>query len=69
MKLNSEAHEYLSILFKRDGVQPKTVVNNFKEKSLGDFSSKCREADCHFVNTEPYYPWMMDEEGFIKYLK
>ena len=40
MKLKSEAHEYLSMLFKRDGVPPKIVVDNSKEQSLGNFSSK-----------------------------
>ena len=54
MKLKSEAHEYLSMLFIRDGVPPKIVVDNSKEKSLGKFSSKCREADYQLVNTYLY---------------
>ena len=45
MKLKSEAHEYLSMLFKCDGVPPKIVVDNSKEKSLSNFSSKFREAN------------------------
>ena len=68
MKLNSEAHEYLSMLFKRDGVPPKSTVNNSKDKSLGKFARKCREADCQLVNTEPYYPWSMASKGCIKHL-
>ena len=51
MKLNFEFHEYLSMLFKCDGVPPKIVVDKSKEQSLGKFSSKCRESDCYLVNT------------------
>ena len=68
MKLKSEAHESLSMLFKRDDVPPNIVVDNSKEKSLGKFSRKCLESDCHLVNTEPYSPWMMDSKGCIKHL-
>ena len=69
MKLKSEAHDSLSMLFKRNGVPPKIVVDNSKEQSLGQFAKKCREADCHLVNTEPYSPWMMAAERYIKELK
>ena len=57
------------MLFKRDDVPPKIVVEKSKEKSLGKFFSKCREADCHLVITESYSPWMMADKGCIKYLK
>ena len=69
MARKSEAHETLSILFKRDGVPPKIVADNSKEQSFGNFARKCREADCHLVNTEPHSPWMMAAEGCIKELK
>ena len=69
MKLKSEAHESLSMLFKHDGVPPKIVIDNSKDKSLGKFASKYGEDDCHFVNTDPYFPCMMDSEGCIKHLK
>ena len=36
---------------------------------MGKFASKCCESDCCLVNTEPYSPWTMDEEGCIKQLK
>ena len=68
MKLKSEAHEYLYMLFKFDDVPPNIVVNNSKEQSLDKFASKCREAYCHLVNTEPYSPWMMAAKGCIKHL-
>ena len=58
MKLKSEAHETPALLFKRDGVPPKIVVDNSKEQTLGRFKKKCKEADCHLVTTEPYCPWM-----------
>ena len=68
MKLKSEAHEYMSMLFKHDGVPPNIVFNNSKDQSLDKFYSKYCEADCHIVNTNPYYPWMMAAEGCIKHL-
>ena len=54
MKLKLKVHEFLSMLFKRDGVPPKIVIDNSKEQSLGKFASKCCEANYHLVNTEPY---------------
>ena len=69
MRLKSEAYETLSMLFKCDGVLPKIVVDNSKDQSLGKFASKCREAYCRLVNTDPFYSWMMAEEGCIKHLK
>ena len=56
LKLKSEAQKYLSMLFKRDGVPPKIVVDNSKEQSLGKFASECFEADCHLINTDHYSP-------------
>ena len=69
MKNKSEAHETFSLMFKRDGVPPHMIVDNSKEQSLGEFRRKCREVDCHLVNTEPYSPWKQDAEGCIKQLK
>ena len=56
MKKKSEAHETLSLVFKRDGVPLRMIVDNSKEQSLGKFRRKCREVDCHLINTEPYSP-------------
>ena len=69
MKLKSEVHESFSMLFKRDSVPPNIIVDNSKEQSLDKFSSKCRESDCHLVNTEPYYQCIMAAEGCMKHLK
>ena len=56
MKLKSEAHESLSIIFKRDSVPPKSFVDISKDQSLGKFSTKCHDADCHLVTTDPPLP-------------
>ena len=69
MKLKSEAQESLSILFKSDCVPPKIVADNSKEQSLGKFARKFRKAYCHLLNIDPYSPWMMANEGYIKHLK
>ena len=69
MKLKSKAHEPLSMLFKRNGVPPKIVVDNSKEQSLGKFVSKFGKTDCHLVNTESYSPGMMAPEGCMRQLK
>ena len=69
MKQKSDAHETLSLLFQRGGVPPQICVDNSKEQSLGIFHKKCREADCHLTNTEPYSPWMNAAEGCIKHTK
>ena len=58
MEKKSNVHEALSLVFKRDGVPPRMVVDNSKEQTLGNFAKKCRKADCHLVTTEPYSPWM-----------
>ena len=68
MKKKSEAHETLSLIFKHDGVPPRMIVENSKEQSLGELWRKCREVDCHLVNTEPYSPWQQATEGCIKQL-
>ena len=69
MKRKSEAVETLSLVFKRDGVPPRVVVDNSKEQSLGKFRAKCLEADSHLVNTEPYSPWQQAAEGCVKHTK
>ena len=69
MRLKNHAHETLSVIFKRDGVPPKIVVDSSKDQTIGKFSKKCREADCHLVTTEPYSPWIQATEGCIKQTK
>lgn len=69
LKTKSEAHESLSLLFKRDGVPPRLITDNAQEEQRGEFGRKCREADCHLVSTEPYSPWQNMAEGAIKEVK
>ena len=69
MERKGEAHESLSLLFQRDGVPPSMIVDNALEQILGDFKRKCREADCHLRQTEPYSPWMQAANGCIRELK
>jgi len=40
MKLKSDAHDSLSLLFQRDGVPPKMLMDGSKEQTLGRFKKK-----------------------------
>jgi hypothetical protein len=53
MKRKGDAHETLSLLFHRDGVPPVMIMDGSKEQTLGDFSRKLRQADCHKRQTDP----------------
>ena len=46
MKLESEVHKVLSLLFQWDGVPPTVICNNAKEMILGEFNRKLKEASC-----------------------
>ena len=65
MKQKGDAHETRSLLFHHDGVPPVMIMDGSKEQTLGDFSRKLRQADCHRKQTEPYSPWMNAAEGCI----
>jgi hypothetical protein len=54
MKLESEAHEAISLLFHRDGVTNVMVMDGAKAQTEGDFRWKLRDAGCHVKQTEPY---------------
>jgi hypothetical protein len=69
VKLKSDVHEGLSLLFKRDGVPPKIIVDGPKEQTKGIFQKKMREADCWMKQTEPFSPWQNAAEGVILQLK
>ena len=53
MKVRSEAHEALSLLFQRDRVPPAIICDNAKEMILGEVNRKLKEALCHLRQTEP----------------
>ena len=69
MVTKGQAHEACSLVFQRDGVPPKMIMDGSKEQATGKFAKKCREADCHAVTTEPYSPWQQAAEGCIKQVK
>jgi hypothetical protein len=50
MKLESEAHEALSLLFHRDGVPNVMVMDGAKAQTDGKFRMKMRDAGCHIKN-------------------
>ena len=53
MTYKGEAHEALGLLFAREGVPPKMIVEDAKEMKLGEFAWKCKEAHCYLQSTEP----------------
>jgi hypothetical protein len=69
MKQKGDAHETRSLLFHHDGVPPVMIMDVSNEQTLGDFSRKLRQADCHRKQTEPYPPWMNAAEDCIRELK
>jgi len=69
MKLKSDAHDLLSLLFQRDGVPPKMIMDGSKEQTLGRFKKKCQDADCRIKQTEPYSPWQNAAESAMRELK
>ena len=64
-----EAHDTLSLMFNCDGTLPKMIVDKSKEQSLGEFTRKCREAECHLYNSKTYSPWSHMAGGCIQELK
>jgi hypothetical protein len=64
-----DAHEALSLVFKRDGVPQKLVCNGAKETKNSTFHKKCKEAGCGFAVTEPYSPWQNTCEREIREVK
>jgi hypothetical protein len=65
----SNAHELLSLVFQRDGVPQKIIMDGSKEQTMGRFSKKCLDADCRIKQTEPYSPWQNAAESAIRMLK
>ena len=69
MAKKSDAHEGLSLLFKRDGVPPSLILDDANELSKGEFARKARQADCYVKTTEPHSQWQNAAEGSIRELK
>jgi hypothetical protein len=54
MKVESESHEELSLLFHRDAVPNLMVMDGAKEQTEGYFRRKLCDAGCHINKTEPH---------------
>ena len=52
IKLKSDAHESLSLLFSRDGVPPRIAVDNSKEQTLGRFAKNFAQVQQKARNAE-----------------
>jgi hypothetical protein len=69
MSCKGEAHEAFDLLFAREGVPPKMIINGAKEMKLGEFAQKYREDSCHLQDTKPYSPWSNSTKHEIRELK
>ena len=69
MRVKSEAHDSLSLVFQRDGVPPAMILDGSKEQVCGMFRRKLKEAACQLRQTEPYSPWQQAAEGAIREIK
>jgi hypothetical protein len=69
MKLESEAHEALSLLFHRGGFTNVMVMDGSKAQTEGDLRSKMHDAGCHIKQTEPHTQSSNMGEGGVCELK
>jgi hypothetical protein len=69
MKLESVAHEALSLLFHRDGVPNAMVMDGVKEQTEGKFRRKLCDAGFHIKQTEPHAQSSNMGEGGVRALK
>jgi len=69
MKRKSDAVDALDLLFHREGVPPKMIMDGSKEQTQGKFKKHCRLANVHIKQIEPYSPWQNDAESAIRELK
>ena len=57
MKLKSDAHDTLTLMFKHDRVRPDMIMDNYKEHLISDFCKKLPEANFHQKKIEPHSYW------------
>ena len=69
MAKKGDTQEALSLLFQRNEVTPKMIVDGSKEQTLGDFKLKVAEDGFNLRQTEPESPWQMAAQGGICELK
>ena len=53
MSKKGDTHEAIYLLFQRDGVPPKMIVDVTNEQTMGDFKRKVAEAVYHLRQMEP----------------
>ena len=53
MKRKGDAHETISLFFKRYSEPTKIVIDGSKEQTLRLFRNNFQEEDCHIKQTEP----------------
>ena len=66
MKLKSEDHDALSLLFQQDVVPHAIICDNAKEIVFSEFNRKHKEASCHLKQTEPFITWLNAAKKEIK---
>ncbi len=69
LKQKGEAHEVLLLMFKRDGIPSKMILDGSNEQVKGVFRHILKEMNCHMRATEPYSPWHQAAKGCICKLK
>ncbi len=69
LKQKGEAHEALSLMFKRGSVLPEMILDGSKEQVKGAFKRKLKVVNCHLHMTEPYSPWQQAAKSCIHKLK
>ena len=69
MKLKTEAHKKLFLLFHWDRVLPAIICYNTKKMILNEFNRKLKDSSCHLRQTEQFTLWSKAAEREIKELK
>ena len=59
IKNKEDAHETLYLLFKRDGVPTKMVIDGSTDQTLGYFRNKYQYVDFNIKQTKTYSPWKL----------
>jgi hypothetical protein len=69
MKLESEAHEALSLLFHRYGFLNVVVMDGFKAQTEGELRRRLRDTGCHTKQMDPHTKYSNMGEGGVRELK
>ena len=68
MKIKNDAHEALSLIFQQMGVLDKIIVNESKQRVLGNFHQKRFEVGFRMKQKEPHSSWQNSVEVSIQKL-